>query len=66
VARKVIINLSTASHGYHLRGTFKNYNTIEEFRSPEAKKAVFDKVADDVGGKGSSIGQADITDSRIL
>ncbi|EJT49415.1 hypothetical protein A1Q1_01437 [Trichosporon asahii var. asahii CBS 2479] len=38
----------TASHGYHLRGTFKNYNTIEEFRSPEAKKAVFDKVADDI------------------
>lgn len=45
-----LVNASMSSHGFHLHGTFKNYNTIEEFKSPEAKKAVFDKVADEVSG----------------
>lgn len=44
-----MIDARLSPHGYQLQGTFKNFNTIEEFRSPEAKKAVFDKVADDVG-----------------
>lgn len=31
-----------------LRGVFKNYNTIEDFRSPQKKKELFDKVVTSV------------------
>lgn len=31
-----------------LRGVFKNFNTIEEFRDTEAKKKLFNEVADSV------------------
>jgi ubiquitin-like modifier-activating enzyme ATG7 len=31
-----------------VRGTFKNFNTIEEFRATEAKKELFNSVVDQV------------------
>jgi ubiquitin-like modifier-activating enzyme ATG7 len=31
-----------------IRGIFKNFNTIEQFKSTDAKKAVFDQVADSI------------------
>lgn len=31
-----------------MRGVFKNFNTIEEFKSTEKKKAVFDGVVRDI------------------
>ena len=31
-----------------LRGVFKNYNTIEEFKATETKKELFDAVVDRV------------------
>lgn len=41
--------ISLSPYGFHLHGLFKNFNTIEEFRSPETKKAIFDKMASEVG-----------------
>lgn len=34
-------------HTIPLRGVFKNFNTIEEFKGTETKKALFDAVVDD-------------------
>lgn len=31
-----------------MHGLFKNYNTIEQFRSPQEKKQVFDSVVQQV------------------
>jgi len=31
-----------------LRGVFKNFNTIEEFKATDTKKALFDSVVDDM------------------
>ena len=31
-----------------LRGVFKNFNTIEQFKSTDEKKALFDQVADSI------------------
>lgn len=52
-------------HGAYLRGTFKNFNTIEEFRSPEAKKAVFDQTVDGVSGSTRSF-LLTVTDPRFF
>lgn len=44
-----------------MKGYFKNFNTIEEFRSPGAKKAVFDHVVQTV-----RLGDTDIADLKML
>ncbi len=31
------------------KGEFKNFNTVEEFRSPQAKKMLFDSMVARVG-----------------
>lgn len=49
------VDTRPSSNGFQLQGTFKNFNTIEEFRSPEAKKAVFDKVAGDASVTGCAM-----------
>ncbi|BEI82933.1 hypothetical protein CcaverHIS002_0308010 [Cutaneotrichosporon cavernicola] len=39
------LNVTTANqHSMVFKGEFKNFNTLEEFRSPQAKKALFDSM----------------------